>query len=85
MTVFDDRPLPGGLATYGVAEYKLRPSDSQREVEMIRAMGVEFRRAAVGTDVPLEELEREFALLFLGMGLGAMQQAGHSRRGRPRA
>ncbi len=25
VTVFDNRPLPGGLNTYGVAEYKLRP------------------------------------------------------------
>ena len=48
VTVFDNRPLPGGLATYGIAEYKLRPSDSLREVEMIRAMGVEFRQADVG-------------------------------------
>jgi hypothetical protein len=28
--------LPGGLNTYGVAEYKLRASDSLREAEMIR-------------------------------------------------
>ena len=25
VTIFDNRPLPGGLNTYGVAEYKLRP------------------------------------------------------------
>ena len=25
VTVIDNRPLPGGLNTYGVAEYKLRP------------------------------------------------------------
>ena len=50
VTIFDNRPLPGGLNTYGVAEYKLRPADSLREVEMIRAMGVEFRLGAeVGT------------------------------------
>ena len=74
MTVFDDRSLPGGLATYGIAEYKLRPSDSQREVAMIRSMGVEFRKAAVGTDISLPELEKEFTLIFLGVGLGAMQR-----------
>src|SRR5579862_2263612 len=31
-TVLERRPLAGGLNTYGVAEYKLRPSDSLREV-----------------------------------------------------
>ncbi|HUI71587.1 MAG TPA: NAD(P)-dependent oxidoreductase [Spirochaetia bacterium] len=76
VTVFDNRPFPGGLTTYGVAEYKLRPSDSLKEVEMIRSLGVEFRRAEVGGDVPLDELEQEFSFVFLGVGLGAMQRLG---------
>jgi glutamate synthase (NADPH/NADH) small chain len=74
--VFDNRPMPGGLNTYGVAEYKLRPTDSLREVEMVRAMGVEFRQAAVGDTVSLEELEREFDFIFIGVGLGAMERLG---------
>ena len=35
VTVFDNRELPGGLNTYGVAEYELRPADSLREVELV--------------------------------------------------
>ena len=42
-TIVERRSLPGGLNTYGVAEYKLRAADSLREVEMIRRMGVDFR------------------------------------------
>jgi dihydropyrimidine dehydrogenase (NAD+) subunit PreT len=76
VAVFDNRALPGGLTTYGIAEYKVRPSDSLREVEMIRSMGVEFRCADVGSDVSLDELEKQFAVIFLGMGLGAMQRLG---------
>jgi glutamate synthase (NADPH/NADH) small chain len=76
ITVFDNRPLPGGLNTYGVAEYKLRPTDAQREVEMIRALGVEFRRSEVGTQVTLAELERDFDFIFIGVGLGAMERLG---------
>jgi glutamate synthase (NADPH/NADH) small chain len=76
VTIFDNRELPGGLNTYGVAEYKLRPSDSLREVEMVRRMGVEFRRADVGKDIPLADLEREYDYLFLGVGLGAMDRLG---------
>jgi glutamate synthase (NADPH/NADH) small chain len=76
VTVFDNRPLPGGLNTYGVAEYKLRPADSLREVEMVRSMGVEFRQAEVGGDVSLDRLEREFDFLFIGVGLGAMERLG---------
>src|SRR5437667_4218974 len=43
VTVFDSRAQAGGLNTYGVAEYKFRPAESQTEVEMIRSLGVEFR------------------------------------------
>jgi len=83
VVVFDNRPLPGGLNTYGVAQYKLRPRDSLREVEMVRSLGVEFRQAEVGgeaggagSQVSLDQLEAEFALIFLGMGLGAMHRLG---------
>ncbi len=75
-TIFDNRELPGGLNTYGVAEYKLRPNDSLREVELIGSLGVEFRRAEVGTAIPLEALEREFDRIFIGIGLGAMERLG---------
>jgi glutamate synthase (NADPH/NADH) small chain len=76
VTIFDNRPLPGGLNTYGVAEYKLRPSDSLREVDLVRRLGVEFRRAEVGSKLPIETLEIDFTLIFLGLGLGAMERMG---------
>jgi glutamate synthase (NADPH/NADH) small chain len=73
--VIDRRDLPGGLNTYGVAEYKLRAADSVREVEMIRRLGVEFRcRVDVDSAASLEALEAEFDFVFLGLGLGAMQR-----------
>ncbi|MGB8844504.1 MAG: FAD-dependent oxidoreductase, partial [Terracidiphilus sp.] len=74
-TVIDRRELPGGLNTYGVAEYKLRAADSVREVEMIRKLGVEFRCGVeVDSAAALEALEAEFDFVFLGLGLGAMQR-----------
>jgi glutamate synthase (NADPH/NADH) small chain len=76
VTVFDNRPLPGGLNTYGVAEYKLRPGDSLREVELVRNMGVEFREAEVGGAVSLDDLEKQFDYVFVGVGLGAMERLG---------
>jgi glutamate synthase (NADPH/NADH) small chain len=74
VTVFDSRPRAGGLNTYGVAEYKFRPADSQKEVEMIRAMGVEFRLGTeVGSAVSIADVEKEFAAIFIGVGLGPTQ------------
>jgi glutamate synthase (NADPH/NADH) small chain len=74
VTVIDKRPLPGGLNTYGVAEYKLRAADSLFEIEKIRALGVEFRQGAIEDEAALEELEREFDFVFLGVGLGEMHK-----------
>jgi len=77
VTIFERRALPGGLNTYGVAEYKLRAADSLREVAMIRRMGVEFRfEASIESGADLEAIEAEFDFVFLGLGLGAMQRLG---------
>ena len=78
VTVFERRPLPGGLNTYGVADYKLPTADSLREVELIRQTGAEFRLGvSIGEgpgDTSLDALEAEYDFIFLALGLGAMQQ-----------
>jgi dihydropyrimidine dehydrogenase (NAD+) subunit PreT len=76
VTLFEGKGLPGGLNTYGVAEYKLRSTDSLREIEMIRDLGVEFHFGKnIGADA-LAVLEGEYDFIFLGVGLGAMQKLG---------
>ncbi|HTB13394.1 MAG TPA: FAD-dependent oxidoreductase [Bryobacteraceae bacterium] len=67
VTVFDRNPLAGGLNTYGVAQYKLRPGDSLKEVELVRQMGVTFR---LGEEVN-DNTQGDFDAFFLGIGLGA--------------
>ncbi len=75
VTVIERRALPGGLNTYGVAEYKLRAPDSLREVAMIADLGVEFRfGVSVETESDLAALEREYDAIFIGIGLGAMHE-----------
>ena len=75
VTVMERRALPGGLNTYGVAEYKLRAPDSLREVAMIAELGVEFRfGVSIGTESDLAALEQEYDAMFLGIGLGAMHE-----------
>ena len=73
--IFDSKPHPGGLNTYGIAAYKMRAEDSVRETEMIRALGVEMRNGVtVGRDVSLEQLEHEYDAIFLGVGLGETEE-----------
>jgi len=75
VTVFDKRPQPGGLNTYGVAEYKLPLPDSLREIKLIEDLSVQFRFGVeVGRDIPIEDLEKQFDFIFLGVGLGAMHK-----------
>src|ERR1700677_1051436 len=69
--IIDRRALPGGLNTYGVAEYKLRVQDSLREARMIENLGVVFEVRDVDA-AGLTALESEFDVVFLGVGLGAM-------------
>ncbi len=76
VTIFHNRLLPGGLNTYGVAEYKLRPSDSLREAELVRETGAEFVYADVGAAISLEEIESQYDFVFLGVGLGSMERLG---------
>jgi len=77
VTVFERRPLPGGLNTYGVAEYKLPARASLEEIELIRALGVRFRYdTEIKTRADLEQLEREFDRIFIGVGLGAARRLG---------
>ncbi len=69
--IFDANPQPGGLDTYGIAAYKARARETLKEIEMIRGLGVEIRsRVAVGKDVSIADLEREYDAIFIGIGLG---------------
>jgi glutamate synthase (NADPH/NADH) small chain len=68
VTLIDKNPMGGGLNTYGIAEYKLRPADSLKEVELVRSMGAEFK---LGAEAKPDALEKEYDAIFLGVGLGS--------------
>ena len=74
--LYDARSLPGGLNTYGVAEYKLPLTESLREIEMLSQLGVEFHFDTLIDATMLAELERSHDAVFLGIGLGGIHQLG---------
>ncbi len=74
--LYDARPLPGGLNTYGVAEYKLPFAESLREIEMLSKLGMNFHFGEVVDAAALAEIERRHDAVFLGIGLGAIQKLG---------
>lgn len=74
-TIFEREPQAGGLNTYGIAYYKMKPAVSLEEVELVKSLGVEFRCGVeVGRDVSRAELERNYDAIFLGIGLGDGQR-----------
>jgi dihydropyrimidine dehydrogenase (NAD+) subunit PreT len=74
--LYDARPLPGGLNTYGVAEYKLPLVESLREIEMLAQLGVDFHFKTMIDAIGLAELEQRHDAVFLGIGLGIIHRLG---------
>jgi dihydropyrimidine dehydrogenase (NAD+) subunit PreT len=72
VTIFEKQAQAGGLNTYGIAYYKMKPAVSLAEVELVKSLGVEIRcGVTVGKDITMAQLEKEFGAIFLGVGLGA--------------
>lgn len=77
VTVYDDREKPGGLNSFGVADYKMDHATALKEVEWIEALGVKIvRQTKVGKDVTIETLLAENDALFIGVGLGKIPYLG---------
>jgi len=74
--IYDARSLPGGLNTYGVAEYKLPLVESLREIEMLSQLGVDFHFETMIDATALAELEQKHDAIFLGIGLGTIHRLG---------
>jgi len=77
VTVFEAKPQPGGLNTYGIAEYKLKADVALAEVQDILDLGVELKSGVtVGRDIPFEQVLAEYDAVFVGIGLGATKALG---------
>ena len=68
--------MPGGLNTYGIAEYKLTLDASLREIDMLAQLGVEFVRGATVDAQHLREIEAAYDAVFVGVGLGGIHRLG---------
>ena len=77
-TVFEKNERPGGMLTYGIPSYKLGKDVVQAEVDVIRAMGAEFRYGVeVGRDVTLDELRAQgFKAFYVAIGCQGGRRAG---------
>ncbi|NNC40539.1 MAG: FAD-dependent oxidoreductase [Acidimicrobiia bacterium] len=69
VTVYERRPMAGGMLRYGVPDYRLPPEVLSAEIDRIRQLGVEIRtNTAIGTDISIEDLRAAHDVLYLGIG-----------------
>lgn len=70
VTVFEALPIPGGMMTVGIPEYRLPRAMLNREIDLIRAVGVEIVTGVeVGRDISFKDLfARGYEAIFIGAG-----------------
>ena len=77
VTLFEKRPLGGGLSTYGIIVLREPIDISLAEVDMICRLGVELRtEVEIGVDVSVSELRSKYDAIFLSVGLGNKSSLG---------
>ena len=74
VTVFEAKTQPGGLNTYGIAEYKLKADVALAEVQDILDLGVELKMGV--TVESIDRLLMQYDAVFVGVGLGTTKKLG---------
>ncbi len=76
VTIFEKENKGGGLMTYGIAAYKVTPKFCEDEVNYITGIGgIEIKyNQELGKDFSLEELQKKYDAVYLGIGVGLARQ-----------
>ena len=76
ITVYDSKDKLGGLNEYGIAAYKSTNDFAQQELEYILDIGgINIQTGMeLGKQITLEGLQKQFDAVFLGCGLGTVNQ-----------
>jgi NADPH-dependent glutamate synthase beta subunit-like oxidoreductase/NAD-dependent dihydropyrimidine dehydrogenase PreA subunit len=77
VTVFDAMPVAGGMMSIGIPDYRLPREELNRDIDAMRDLGVEIRlNTAIGLDVSLDDLQREYVAVLLAVGAQRSQRLG---------
>jgi formate dehydrogenase beta subunit len=70
VTIFEELPVAGGMAAVGIPQYRLPENILNREIEIIKGMGVEIKlNTKVGKDVFIEDLWKDgYRAVFVAVG-----------------
>ncbi len=68
-TIYEGREMLGGMMRYGIPGYRTPRTVLDGEIERILALGVTVKTGMkVGVDIELEQLERDYDAVFVGIG-----------------
>lgn len=71
VTVYEALHKAGGVLVYGIPEFRLPKSVVEKEIDGLRALGVNIEcNTVVGKTVLMEELLEEYDAVFVGSGAG---------------
>lgn len=77
VTVFEELPTPGGMLSWGIPSYRLPREILNKEIDDIRALGVDIRcNTRVGKDISFGKLNEDFDLVFMAPGAHKSQRMG---------
>jgi glutamate synthase (NADPH/NADH) small chain len=75
VTLFEKRPIPGGLNSFGVAEYKMDQKTSLQELQLLFQMGCNLvTNTEIGRDIMPGSLRNEFDAIYIGAGLATSRK-----------
>ena len=83
VTVFEALHEIGGVLVYGIPEFRLPKEIVRREVDVMRAMGVDFQtNVVIGKTVTIDELmtEEGYDAVLIATGAGLPKFMGDPRR-----
>ncbi len=77
VTVFEALHAAGGVLMYGIPEFRLPKSVVQREIDNIKALGVEIQLDVIaGRTVTIDEIRENFDAVYIATGAGTPNFAG---------
>ncbi|NLD98989.1 MAG: FAD-dependent oxidoreductase, partial [Fibrobacter sp.] len=69
VTVFDKQSQPGGMMRYGIPQYRLPKETLDREIQIIRQLGVQIlTEKTLGIHIRLENLQKDYDAVYLAIG-----------------
>ncbi|MCX7982664.1 MAG: FAD-dependent oxidoreductase [Syntrophales bacterium] len=75
VTVYEELPEPGGMLRWAIPAYRLPREVLAREIDAIRATGVEIRcNTKVGKDVSFEKLSTDYDYIYIATGAHKSQR-----------